>query len=157
MSDDDHNLYPSVEEAFLDAYRNGECTQETLLNELRDSLEEISIDYEKGSPSLDVLDIVIMHIEQLQRGERSWLLRPLDGRVHSDAANRAKMFAVDYIKTCRKHGYDKKPMKTITKLYVVTDRTVRNWQKEYTDLVPGQKNKRIGEYLEMYAELYRIG
>jgi len=120
-----------------------------ILDDLRTALEV--------GPSKYVLEVLAEHVDLLQHGEESWLLRPADKRRHTDDANIAKQYALDYISTCRKHGYDDAPVKTVCELYGVTDRTIRNWRKEHRAPSYDYSKSKLLEYLEMYAEFYRRG
>ena len=74
-------------------------------------------------------------------------------RTHIEAAYLEKR-AVSYVKTNRRTGWDKEPVKTICESFRVKRQTVYDWEKKYPTARDDYTKEGMNQLLEELAPLY---
>ena len=64
-------------------------------------------------------------------------------------------YAVSYVKTCRKHGYDDSPVKTVCEQFGISDRTYRRWQNRHPE-ASADMSKDEAQKLEVRGRMHRF-
>ena len=109
-----------------------------------------------GQPLPDlIVSALIQSVDNLLCGRTDSLLRKADVQRDSHSMQKHKQFAVGYIKTCKKHGYDDHPVKTVGELFGVDSRTVRRWKKEYASTNDVADKNELLFQLKIHSLLYR--
>ena len=111
---------------------------------------------DKRQPLPDViLCALIQSVDNLMCGRADNMLMKADVQRDTHSVVEYKQFAISYIQTCKKHGYDDHPVKTVCELFGVDDRTIRRWKKEHINTNDGLDKQNLLFELEIHSSYYR--
>ena len=112
----------------------------------------------------EVVGLLVREFEVINRGYDSPLfakpvVESFEGeriprKTHPEAAY-LEYRAVSYVKTCRRTGWDKKPIKTITDAFGVSRTAYYNWEKKYTKARDDYTKEGMRMLLDELAPLYQ--
>ena len=100
-----------------------------------------------------ILGTLFIDVELLLSGREARVLKKGPFSNHPKVED-YKNVAVGYVKTCRKHGYDKHPVPTVCNKYNVKRKTVYEWIKEFPDANDDMAEETLMMILDLSADAY---
>ena len=142
----------AFEEMYDDLIAKGKSDEPMLLI-LQDCLYHAQ--FTGGALSPVVLHALIRSIDNLLSGRSDSILKKADNVSNTSPTLTLHRHAVSYVKTCRKHGYDESPVKTVCEQFDISDRTYRRWQNSHPE-ASADMPKNEAQRIEDHARMYRI-